>query len=323
MDSSYSKEPKISLIVPIFNAEKYLRKCINSIFNQTFTEFEVLMIDDGSTDLSGRLCDELAINDSRFRVIHKKNGGVSSARQTGLDNARGEYVIHVDPDDWVEPNMLEDLYAHAVAKNADMVICDFFWESGKSSTICKQEPTKLDNETILIELFRHLHGSCWNKLVKTHLFRQYNITFNSSISFCEDLMLNIQLLKHPLTIGYVNKAYYHYVQNLNPNSLSRKYTLETYYRDLDLKELLLELTKSTVAEYECKVFIDSMLIQRAFFSGFFTSAQFKHNFYDLRHSIGATSRFTYILKAVLYLSCLGNYRSMYKLIQLIKKVRMS
>ena len=121
--------PKVSVIVPIYKAEKYINRCIDSILAQTFTDWELLLIDDGSPDRSGEICDEYAENDPRIRVFHKANGGVSSARQMGQEEAVGEYTIHVDPDDWVEPTMLEELYAKAEADDADMVICDFFLDT--------------------------------------------------------------------------------------------------------------------------------------------------------------------------------------------------
>lgn len=106
--------PKISVIVPVYKAEKYLRKCVDSILNQTFSNFELILVDDGSPDQSGQICDEYAGKDKRINVIHKKNDGVSAARQSGLDASSGDYVIHADPDDWVEPQMLKELYAKAI-----------------------------------------------------------------------------------------------------------------------------------------------------------------------------------------------------------------
>ena len=117
--------PSISIIVPVYKAEPYLHRCVDSLLAQTFTDFEVLLIDDGSPDRSGEICDDYARKDARVRVFHQENGGVSVARQRGLDEALGEYTIHADPDDWVEPDMLEALYRKAKEDDADMVICDF------------------------------------------------------------------------------------------------------------------------------------------------------------------------------------------------------
>ena len=121
----------VSIIVPVYKAEAYLHHCLDSILAQTFTDWELLLVDDGSPDRSGVICDEYAAKDDRIIVFHKENGGVSSARQKGQDEAQGEYTIHADPDDWVEPTMLEELYKKAKADDADMVICDYFSNTGK------------------------------------------------------------------------------------------------------------------------------------------------------------------------------------------------
>jgi len=117
--------PKISVIVPVYNATAYLERCVGSLLLQTLSDFEILLIDDGSNDGSAELCDDYARKDSRVKVYHKPNGGVASARQLGVNKASGDYSIHIDPDDWVLPTMLEELYGVAVKSEADMVICDF------------------------------------------------------------------------------------------------------------------------------------------------------------------------------------------------------
>lgn len=110
----------VSIIVPVYKAEKYIHQCIDSLLAQTYRNIEVILVDDGSPDHCGKICDEYAAKDSRVKVIHQQNGGVSVARQTGIDHATGEYSIHADPDDWVELNMIEELVAKAVSDNADM-----------------------------------------------------------------------------------------------------------------------------------------------------------------------------------------------------------
>ena len=135
-------QPKISVIVPVYKAEEYLHRCVDSILAQSFTGFELILINDGSPDNSGAICDEYAQKDNRVKVIHKENGGVASARQCGIDNATGEYTIHADPDDWVEPTMLEELYNKAVEENADMVVCDFYVNTHKSCVYRTQQVSK-------------------------------------------------------------------------------------------------------------------------------------------------------------------------------------
>ena len=116
--------PKISIIVPIYNVERYLMECIDSIRNQTLTDIEIILVDDGSPDNSGAICDDCALKDDRIKVIHKKNGGLSSARNAGLKVAIGEYIGFVDSDDWVDGEMYEFLYKNAVEKHAEIAACN-------------------------------------------------------------------------------------------------------------------------------------------------------------------------------------------------------
>lgn len=126
--------------MPVYNAALYVRRMLDSIKMQTLTDFEVLMIDDGSTDDSVKILDQYALSDTRFKVIHKQNGGVASARQIGMELAQGEYVIHADSDDWVEPTMFEELYENALNNNADVVICDFYSNTDTSQQYVVQKP---------------------------------------------------------------------------------------------------------------------------------------------------------------------------------------
>lgn len=210
--------PQISIIVPVYKTESFLCRCLDSLLSQTLNDFELLLIDDGSPDRSGEICDEYAQRDSRIRVFHKENGGVASARQFGMDHAQGEFVIHADPDDWVESNMLEDLYHEAVEKSADLIICDFFVDDDKYA---KQEPSGEDHMIVLKDLFQRLHGSCWNKLVRRSCYEKYDVTFSQNLSFCEDLTFWVKFLKNPIKISYLPKAYYHYV--LHDDSIVHSY----------------------------------------------------------------------------------------------------
>lgn len=215
-----NKEPEISVIVPVYKAEKYLHKCVDSLLAQTFPNFEILLIDDGSPDNSGKYCDEFALKDNRIRVFHKENGGVSSARQFGLDNARGEYVIHADPDDWVETGMLEDLYKKAIEDDADMVICDFWIESDYGCIYETQYIAEHDSYSIIEGLLGHkIHGSCWNKLVRKSCFE--NVKFPNKLDFCEDLYVNLLLVHQGFKVCYLNKAFYHYNYLTSEASITR------------------------------------------------------------------------------------------------------
>lgn len=234
------KNPKTSIIVPVYKAEKYLHKCVDSILAQSFTDFEVLLIDDGSPDKSGEICDEYAKKDSRVRVIHKENGGVSNARQCGIDNAQGEYTIHVDPDDWVEPTMLEVLYHKAKEEDADMVICDFFIESKDGQKYVIQKPSALDNETVLKELFQQLHGSCGNKLIRRTCYNNFEICFPSEMNLWEDGYVMFNMVMNSIKISYVPCAFYHYNIFINENSIVRKPSI----RDLNSMNYLIDYLES-------------------------------------------------------------------------------
>ncbi len=198
----------ISVIIPVYNAEPYICRCLDSLVAQTFRDFEVILVNDGSTDDSGEICDEYATRDNRFRVIHQKNGGVSVARQTGIDNAQGEYVIHVDPDDWVEPEMLSALYQKAQETEADMVVCDFWFGNDYSSQ--KFYPETAENFKKKL-LFQQLHGSCCNKLVRRVCYSSHGIGFTPShIRMYEDLLFNFRILKYDVKVSYLPQAFYHY-----------------------------------------------------------------------------------------------------------------
>lgn len=216
----------VSIIVPVYKAEKYIHQCIDSLLAQTYRNIEVILVDDGSPDHCGKICDEYAAKDYRVKVIHQQNGGVSVARQTGIDHATGEYSIHADPDDWVELNMIEELVAKAVADNADMVICDFYRES-KSDRIhvCQNPGDDLSASAVLRKILsQQLHGSCCNKLVnRSHI---EGIGFiPEDLCILEDELYNIRILARKIKVSYLPKAFYHYrVENEHSlcNTISEK-----------------------------------------------------------------------------------------------------
>ena len=213
----------ISIVIPVYKAERYLSRCLDSFLSQTFKDFEILLINDGSPDNSAAICEEYARKDARIRVFHKANGGVSSARQYGIDNALGEYTIHADPDDWVAPTMLEDLYAKARIDNSDMVICDFVFENRNKTLYSSQAPSALSPGTVLEGLLsQSLHGSCCNKLIRSSCYKDNNICFPQNVNLWEDLWFNCELLPYIKVISYISTAYYHYDMHSNENSMVRK-----------------------------------------------------------------------------------------------------
>ena len=215
----------VSIIVAVYQAEKYLRRCLESFKNQTFSNYEVILVDDGSKDCSGEICDEYAKTDKRFKVIHKKNGGVSSARQCGLENANGEYIIHVDPDDWIEPTMLAEQILVAKENNSDVVICDFYEECINKQVYIQQKPSALSHTAYYMDLISEkLHGSCCNKLIRKNCILKNKIRFQTDMIMREDELFNIQLAQNPITISYLPKAFYHYDKTSNSNSIVNSYS---------------------------------------------------------------------------------------------------
>lgn len=220
----------ISIVVPVYNSDSYLQKCIDSIRNQTLKDFECLLIDDGSTDSSPEICDRVAAEDRRFKVFHITNGGVSRARNCGITHSSEEssYIGFVDSDDWIEPVMFETLLRNAQNSNADVSVCGVF--GGSKKKIRKV----LSPAEALKELFgiKGFLGYSWNKLVRKDLFR--NNLYDEEVGCYEDLILFYRILSNCCSVIWDNSPLYHYVET--PDSLSRTYGL-TYSKDKGLQSL--------------------------------------------------------------------------------------
>lgn len=222
--------PLVSIIVPVYNAGKYLCRCLDSIINQTYQNIEIIVVDDGSKDSSGQICDEYASKDLRFLVIHKENGGVASARQTGLDSSKGEYVIHADPDDWVEPNWIEELLAKIVTEDVDIVMCNYYIEKNSGSIIADKKPTSLLRKDLLSDLlFGRIWTACWNKLVKRSTFQKLNISFIPEMTLGEDLYVFTEMIYKGASFSYLSTPLYHYDYYSNPESIVRKPRIDQVY----------------------------------------------------------------------------------------------
>lgn len=208
--------PTISIIVPIYNVEKYLDKCIKSILEQTFNDFELILINDGSTDKSGDICEYYKEKDKRIKVVNKENGGVSSARNAGLDIAEGKYIGFVDPDDWIDVNMYERMYKEIMTNNADIVVCDFVREyedkiNKKKLKETKYEVNIFNNIQALKQLYKvkYTYVVAWNKLYKRELFN--NIRYKDGF-ICEDEFIIHHLLYKSVKTIYISEILYHYFQ---------------------------------------------------------------------------------------------------------------
>lgn len=219
--------PKVSVIIPVYKAETYIYRCLDSIKAQTLQDWELILVDDGSPDNSGVICDEYAREDKRIKVFHKKNGGVASARELAMRRATGEYSIHVDPDDWTESDFLELLYKIAKQEDADIVICDFMFDY--SPTFQVKSVQRVDSKDIMLQklLSQELHGSLCNKLIRTDLFARYDLHFPTEMICWEDLYICCNLAFHRLKIEYLPRTLYHYDLYSNSGSMTRKATKRT------------------------------------------------------------------------------------------------
>lgn len=204
--------PVISVIVPVYKAERYLNECIDSILAQTFSDFELILVDDESPDRSGEICDQYAAKDTRIRVIHKPNGGVSSARNAGLDTAKGEWIAFVDADDMIAPDMLEQLFNKAEQENADIVTCDFnfLYPDGHTITEHQYHWNHYSCESIA-DFLLTIRIVVWGCLIKQNALG--DIRFFDNITFTEDFHFIIRAIYNASKITSINTPLYIYRQH--------------------------------------------------------------------------------------------------------------
>lgn len=245
--------PKISIIVPIYNVEQYLNRCMQSLLNQTLKEIEIILVDDESPDNCPAMCDKYARHDSRIKVIHKKNGGLGFARNSGLEIATGEYVAFVDSDDYVDTRMYETLYKYAVEYKTDMVSSGHFFEVNhkligqndvQKLTIFEGDEIKeicldLVSSKPKIKKERQYAMSVWHGIYSTSLIKKNHILFLSERTVvAEDLPFQVDILLRATKIAYIPDFLYYYCSN--EISLSSTFNSTKFYK---LKILRQELIK--------------------------------------------------------------------------------
>ena len=202
--------PIISIIIPVYNVELYLKDCLNSILAQSYKDFEVLLINDGSSDKSGNICDEYAVIDNRIRVFHQKNSGVSSARNLGLREAKGEWICFVDSDDWIDNNTLEVI----LSAEDDSIDCvQFGFKQINNDEIIMQsslpnQPLKIDKKTYFSKIL--FHSAICGYLIKTSVIRKNNICFPNNIKYGEDQAFILKALMCCHNIYILNERFYNY-----------------------------------------------------------------------------------------------------------------
>ena len=309
----YNMSVAISIIVPIYKVEKTLRKALDSILAQTFTNYELILVNDGSPDNCPAICEEYAAKDPRIKLINKENGGLSSARNAGLAIAEGEYTIFIDSDDYVDAEGLDKLYATAINENADITICDLYQEDEYSRKYLQQKPTSLESAQVLKDLFHHIGGFTVNKLIRRSLYTELGISYPNNIYGCEDQYVMAQFFKHDLKIAYCPVAFYHYMYN--GNSLSRHYDNKTYEMDKEILTMFTTLLKDSPALQDAYNSKRNAIFTRAFWLGekHFTSKEFKQEFSVYKAIIPQLNE-PPIVKKLMLLACNGHYRIAHKIL---------
>ncbi len=267
-----SNTPLISVIVSVYNVEKYIKRCLESIIKQTYSNIEIILVDDGSTDRSGIICDEYASRDTRVKVIHKVNGGLVSARKAGLERATGEYVSNLDSDDWIE-NGAYDYVVNVLNRfHVDMVCCSFYKEY---EGIIEDRQEYLDEgvytrDSILGE-FKHvvedkpffcplIHGSLWTKTIKRELLNTVQFSVDDHIVMGEDDAVTLPLLLKIQSLYISKKSFYHYC--VNTTSVSWKKRRDDLGRlnklSNGLKSNFVSLSEENTHEYIYRYYLYTM-----------------------------------------------------------------
>ena len=236
------KTKKLTVVVPVYNVQNYLIECVNSIMKQTYNNLEIIIIDDGSTDKSGKICDRLAKKDCRIKVIHKKNEGVSKSRNLGIKLSTGELITFIDADDFLEKNMFENMInlytdGYLVACTYNVIENNKIKKNHRKKSLCEdkfvEDITVHDALTFLANR-KKIYGFTWNKIFSTEIIKQNKLKFIDSISICEDLCFVAEYILYVKGIKYIHDNLYNYrlredSASFSKNNLKKRITiLEAY-----------------------------------------------------------------------------------------------
>lgn len=308
--------------MPIYNMEKLMHKCLDSILAQSFKYFECLLIDDGSTDGSPAICDEYAVKDNRFRAFHKPNGGLSDARNYGLERAQGEFSIFADPDDWLDHTGLDELWKFAKQNDLDVAMCDIWVNNEFSQTYKSCKPSSMSNSVLQKELLTGAVPSFTvNKLIRTSLYKEYNVKYPSGIYGCEDQYTMCSLFIHPIRVDYLPISFYHYM-HMGQATQSHYYDSNTYQIDKKIIKMFVELYKGTPYHelaYTRKV---SYMVGHAFFEGYnvFSNRSFLREFGEYEELLKEVPRMK-TTNYLYWLSFRGHYHLARKTFDILLKCK--
>ena len=311
--------PLFSIISPVYNVDKYLERCINSVVNQTFNDFEYILVDDGSTDFSGSICDEFAEKDSRIKVIHKENGGVSSARNIGIDSSKGEWIVFVDSDDTLERNALEIISVYLNKYQLDLLVFN-------TSTVYSDGQIQPSTDNLNLECYydeialkdKLLPFACksssfvnalWNKTFSSSVIRRNKIYFSNRVRG-EDWLFNVQSFQCITNAMVINTSLYNYY--LHSGSAMTKYVPEQFVlweENWDVKKTLIQRYSLSV---DVKQMRREMLVKVFYFVKEVLSvenrrdAKIKLSYISrsdlLKECLSAVPRFLIEIRAFVYLS---------------------
>lgn len=237
----------ISVLMPVYNSEKFLEETVQAVINQSYTNWELILVDDGSTDNSKKLCDELRKKENRIKFIDKKNTGVSDTRNVALKNAKGQYVVFVDSDDLIHKDYLKLLVNSMNKYNTDLSVCNFIERkisnTGKVEDInrefCPKEVIEMAEMKGYIMDFGNsgLLNPLWNKIYKNQIIKENNITFDEKVETGEDFIFNLQYFRKTKKISFIKEKLYYYIRR-NNNSITYKYIENMYEKGLEIHSLL-------------------------------------------------------------------------------------
>lgn len=286
----------ISVIVPVYNVEKYLERCVNSILEQTYQQLQIILVDDGSTDQSGKMCDAYAKKEERIIVIHKINGGLSDARNAGMEVATGEYVCFFDSDDWIEKDTLKTAYDALKTSGMDIAVWGFvkdFVDQNENientsyvaigNHICKKE--KRCNSILLQDEALTMIGYAWNKLYKMSIISENSIKFEKGTSLVEDILFNEKVLSVAKGFCFIDGAYTHYMQR-NRETLGAKF----YPNFFELKLRACEARRKILISYG----IPTEEIEKALSDSYFSALKSSCRMVSMNKKMSREEKNTYM-----------------------------
>ena len=231
---------KITVAIPVYNCQSTLIRCLQSVINQTFKDFEILIINDGSTDNSEEICLEYLQKDKRIKYVRQENSGLACVRNFVLDKAKGEYLCFIDSDDYIDENALSVMYEKAEKEKSDVVICGYFTENGNAVRKVTYEGKNRDKLDFIELKAKDIIDPAWNKLYRTDFLKSTNVKFPEG-QYYEDTFFNLSLIPFNPKITVLTECFYHYV--LNMGSITRRYNKEKLFTIKDRARLLKMVTK--------------------------------------------------------------------------------